>query len=167
MAIAVYPGSFDPVTSGHLDIIERAGHIFEKVIVAVAPNAQKKPLFTIQERLNLLKKVCQPFSHVAVDSFSGLLVNYALANGATAIVKGLRAVSDFEFELQMAQMNRRLAPEVHTVFLMTTTEHSFLSSSIVKEIARLGGSVTGLVPDVVEEFLVRKLHTDTALGERE
>ncbi|MCC6485114.1 MAG: pantetheine-phosphate adenylyltransferase [Armatimonadetes bacterium] len=167
MTTAVYPGSFDPVTSGHLDIIERAAHLFDKVIVAVAPNTQKNPLFTTQERLSLLRKVCESFSNVSVDCFSGLLVNYALAHGARAIVKGLRAVSDFEFELQMAQMNRRLAPEVHTVFMMTTTEHSYLSSSIVKEIAALGGSVKGLVPGVVEDFLIKKLQTEIALGERE
>lgn len=167
MTTAVYPGSFDPVTSGHLDIIERAAHLFDKVIVAVAPNTQKNPLFTTQERLSLLRKVCESFSNVSVDFFSGLLVNYALAHGARAIVKGLRAVSDFEFELQMAQMNRRLAPEVHTVFMMTTTEHSYLSSSIVKEIAALGGSVKGLVPGVVEDFLIKKLQTEIALGERE
>jgi len=153
----VYPGSFDPVTSGHMDVIERASELFSSVIVAVAPNSEKEPLFSSEERVTLLEEVCQSFSNVSVDSFSGLLVNYAHEKGATAVVKGLRAVSDFEFELQQAQMNRRLAPDIHTVFLMTTTEHSFLSSSIVKEIARLGGSITGLVPAIVEDTLRSRL----------
>lgn len=153
MAVAIYPGSFDPVTSGHLDVIERAAHLFDEVIVAVAPNLQKQNLFTNDERLEMLRQVCADFPNISVDSFSGLLVNYAGARGARCIIKGLRAVSDFEYELQMAQLNRRLAPDIHTVFLMTTTEHSFLSSSIVKEIARLGGDIRGLVPPAVEPYL--------------
>lgn len=162
MATAVYPGSFDVVHRGHLDVIERASRLFEQVIVAVAPNRQKAPLFTTEERVELLRKTCQTFSNVEVDSFSGLLVNYARATGAVAIIRGLRAVSDFEYELQMAQMNRRLAPEINTVFLMTTTENSYLSSSIVREIATLGGDVSGLVPPVVEECLHTKLSQSTA-----
>jgi len=158
MAVAIYPGSFDPVTSGHLDIIERADRIFDRVIVAVAPNTQKQPLFTADERLEMLRAVCHGYQTVEVDSFSGLLVNYAHSRGASVIIKGLRAVSDFEFELQMAQMNRHLAQDINTVFLMTTTEHSYLSSSIVKEIARLGGDVKGLVPGVVEVYLKGKLN---------
>lgn len=157
MAVAIYPGSFDPVTTGHVDIIERASCLFDKLVVAVAPNSNKQPMFSTEERLEMLSEVCAKISNIQVDSFSGLLVNYAREHGAAAIVKGLRAVSDFEFELQMAQMNRRLAPEVHTVFLMTTTEHSFLSSSIVKEIARLGGDISGLVPPLAEQRLRSKL----------
>lgn len=167
MAVAIYPGSFDPVTSGHLDIIERASCLFDKLVVAVAPNSTKQPMFSTEERLEMLSEVCSKFSNIQVDCFSGLLVNYAREHGATAIVKGLRAVSDFEFELQMAQMNRRLAPEVHTVFLMTTTEHSFLSSSIVKEIARLGGDISGLVPPLVEQRLRSKLAPEYAGREME
>ncbi len=156
MSVAVYPGSFDPVTGGHLDIVERACDLFDKVIVAVAPNPQKNTLFTTGERIQMLRDVCSSIPNLEVDSFSGLLVHYARSRGAAAIIKGLRAVSDFEYELQMAQMNRHLAPELHTVFLMTTTEHSYLSSSIVKEICRLGGDVSGLVPPVVEARLRSK-----------
>ncbi len=157
MAVAIYPGSFDPVTSGHMDIIERASDLFDLVVVAVAPNPLKQPLFSVEERVEMLKVVCAPFQGVEVDSFQGLLVDYCRSKGATVILKGLRAVSDFEFELQMAQMNRRLAPEIHTLFLMTTTEQSYLSSSIVKEIARLGGSIEGLVPPPVERYLRDRL----------
>ncbi len=157
MAVAIYPGSFDPVTSGHMDIIERASNLFDLVVVAVAPNPLKQPLFTVEERVEMLKVVCAPIQGVEVDCFEGLLVDYCRRKGATVILKGLRAVSDFEFELQMAQMNRRLAPEIHTLFLMTTTEQSYLSSSIVKEIARLGGSIEGLVPPPVEGYLRARL----------
>ncbi|BCW98756.1 MAG: phosphopantetheine adenylyltransferase [Armatimonadota bacterium] len=157
MAVAIYPGSFDPVTSGHMDIIERASSLFDLVVVAVAPNPLKQPLFTVEERVEMLKVVCAPIQGVEVDCFEGLLVDYCRRKGATVILKGLRAVSDFEFELQMAQMNRRLAPEIHTLFLMTTTEQSYLSSSIVKEIARLGGSIEGLVPPPVEGYLRARL----------
>lgn len=166
MSTAIYPGSFDPVTSGHLDVIERARQVFGKVIVSVAPNERKETLFTTDERVEMLREVCRGFSNVEVDSFSGLLVNYALTNKATVIVRGLRAVSDFELELQMAQMNRCLTPDINTVFLMTTTEHSFLSSSIVKEVARLGGSVTGMVPPVVETYLERKFKLEPKSKQR-
>ena len=157
MARALVPGSFDPVTNGHLDIIARAAGMFETVLVAVARNASKTPLFTIEERLEMIAAVCAPFSNVEVDSFEGLLVNYALERGASVIVRGLRAVSDFEYELQMALMNRRLSNAVETVFMMPEAEYSYLSSSIVKEIARLGGSVKGLVPESVEERLRSKI----------
>jgi len=154
---AIVPGSFDPVTNGHLDIIERAAAMFESVLVAVARNNSKAPMFTSEERVEMLREVCANWPNVSIDAFEGLLVNYAFERNATVIVKGLRAVSDFEYELQMALMNRRLNRNVETVFLMTGPEHSYLSSSIVKEIARLGGTVEGLVPDRVEERLRSKL----------
>jgi len=154
---ALVPGSFDPVTNGHLDIIARAASMFDDVRVVVARNASKTPLFPLEERLVMLGEVCAPFKNVAVETFDGLLVEYALRTGATVIVKGLRAVSDFEYELQMALMNRRLADRVETVFLMTGAEYSYLSSNIVKEIARLGGAVEGLVPKSVEKRLREKL----------
>ncbi len=157
MARALVPGSFDPVTNGHLDIIARAARMFETVLVAVAPNSSKTPLFTLDERVEMIQKACAHLPNVSVDAFEGLLVEYAVKHGASVIVKGLRAVSDFEYELQMAMMNRRLNSAVETVFLMTEAEHSYLSSSIVKEIARLGGSVEGLVPSHVETRLRQKV----------
>lgn len=157
MAKALVPGSFDPVTNGHLDIIERAAAMFDEVLIAVARNSTKTPLFTVEERMEMLEEACAAWSNVRVSTFEGLLVNYALENGVTAIVKGLRAVSDFEYELQMALMNRRLTEKVETIFLMTGAEHSYLSSSIVKEIARLGGAVEGLVPSRVEQRLRQKV----------
>ncbi|MCS6776890.1 MAG: pantetheine-phosphate adenylyltransferase [Chloroherpetonaceae bacterium] len=157
MTRALVPGSFDPVTNGHLDIIGRAATLFEDVIVAVAHNASKTPLFTIEERVEMLVEVCSPWPNVSIGTFDGLLVHFALEKGVTVIVRGLRAVSDFEYELQMALMNRRLSDKVETVFLMTGAEHSYLSSSIVKEIARLGGSVEGLVPNCVEQRLQQKV----------
>src|SRR5579884_1251411 len=157
MARALVPGSFDPVTNGHLDIIERAAAMFEGVIVAVARNPAKTPLFSVEERLEMLREVCAPLPNVRVDAFEGLLIQYALEQDATVIVKGLRAVSDFEYELQMALMNQRLSSAVETVFMMTGAEYSYLSSSIVKEIARLGGSVKGLVPDSVGQRLRQRL----------
>ena len=158
MAKALVPGSFDPVTNGHLDIIRRAAAMFDTVLIAVARNYSKSPLFDLEDRVAILTEVCQDHPNVSIASFEGLLVNYAAENGATVIVKGLRAVSDFEYELQMALMNRRLKQDVETVFLMTGAEHSYLSSSIVKEIARLGGSVEGLVPQSVERRLQTKLY---------
>ena len=157
MANAIVPGSFDPVTNGHIDIIARAAQLFGHVTVAVATNSQKAPMFTIAERLEMLREVCAQIPNVSVGTFDGLLVEYAVQRGASAIVKGLRAVSDFEYEFQMALMNRRLYPTVETVFMMTGSEHSYLSSSIVKEIARLGGSVEGLVPDSVRQRLREKI----------
>lgn len=154
---AVVPGSFDPVTSGHVDVIERAARVYGEVIVAVAPNSSKAPLFTVDERVRMLREVTSHLSNVRVDSFDGLLVRYVEEQKANVIVKGLRAVSDFEFELQMALMNRKQAPEVETVFMMTDAEHIYLSSSIVKEIAALGGSVKGLVPKLVEKELMKKV----------
>ena len=157
MRSALVPGSFDPVTNGHLDIISRAAAMFDSVLVVVARNSSKTPLFTLEERLEMLAEVCAPYPNVTVDAFEGLLVQYALDHGASAIIKGLRAVSDFEYELQMALMNRRLANAIETMFLMTGAEYSYLSSNIVKEIARLGGSVEGLVPNSVEKRLRQKV----------
>ena len=154
---ALVPGSFDPVTNGHLDIIQRAAGMFDEVRVVVARNASKTPLFTLDERVDMLREVCASLTTVTVHTFEGLLVQYAIDCGAQVIVKGLRAVSDFEYELQMALMNRRLADRVETMFLMTGSEYSYLSSNIVKEIARLGGAVEGLVPESVEKRLRQKL----------
>ena len=155
--IAVYPGSFDPVTSGHYDIIARAAGMFETLIVTVAVNSSKSPLFTAEERVGLLRESCTALPNVKVEALdNALLANYAMQRGAGAIVKGLRAVSDFEYEFQMALLNRRMQPEVETIFFMTAAEYSYLSSSIVKEIARLGGDITGLVPAAVEAALHQK-----------
>ncbi|MCC6730113.1 MAG: pantetheine-phosphate adenylyltransferase [Chthonomonadales bacterium] len=154
---AIVPGTFDPVTNGHLDIIERAAQLFPTVHVAVAASSNKSALFTPEERVAMLHEVCAQMGTVSVGSFAGLLVDYAGECGAHVIVRGLRAVSDFEYELQMAHTNRRLRPDLETVFVMTTTEYSFLSSSIVKQIARLGGPVEGLVPDSVRQRLRDKV----------
>jgi pantetheine-phosphate adenylyltransferase len=157
MPNAIVPGSFDPVTNGHLDIIERACLLFDQVTVAVVVNSAKEPLFTLEERVEMLKEVCADMSNVSIGSFEGLLVEYAVQRGASVIVKGLRAVSDFEYELQMALMNRHQCPAVETVFMMTGADYSYLSSSVVKEIARLGGSVEGLVPESVRQRLRDKV----------
>ena len=145
MRRAVCPGSFDPVTNGHLDIISRASTLFDEVVVAVLINKSKKSLFTVDERMDMLREVCAEYPNVKVDSFHGLLVNFCRERGIVAIVKGLRAVSDFDYELQMAQMNSSLAP-VETVFVPTSPAYSFLASSLVKEVATYGGDVSGLVP---------------------
>ena len=163
--IAVYPGSFDPVTSGHYDIIERAAGMFETLIVLVAANSTKAPLFTAEERTALLRESCAALPNVQVAILPPvLLVSYVESCDAKVIVKGLRAVSDFEYEFQMALLNRRLQPEVETIFLMTAAEYSYLSSSIVKEIARLGGDIVGLVPEAVRQALLIKYgHSTTQL----
>ena len=155
--LAICPGSFDPVTNGHLDIIERAAKVFGKVIIAVAPNPLKAAIFSVEERIEMLREVCSKWPNVEVDSFTGLLVEYAKGRGANVIVKGLRAVSDFEIEFQMALMNRRQEPSIETIFMMTGAEYSYLSSSIVKEVASLGGSVEGLVPEAVLDRLMEKM----------
>jgi pantetheine-phosphate adenylyltransferase len=156
--IAIYPGSFDPVTSGHIDVIERAARVFGQVVVAVSPNPSKDPLFTPEERVEMLREATKHIHNVRIDSFENrLLVDYAREIEARVMVKGLRAVSDFEYEFQMALMNRNQAPEVETVFMATGAEYSYLSSSLVKQIAMLGGSVTGLVPANVEKRLAEKL----------
>ncbi len=155
--IAVYPGSFDPVTNGHLDIIERSSSIFDEVVVAVLINIEKEPLFTVEERVEMLRQSTGQWKNVSVDTFGGLLVDYAIRRGAKVIVRGIRAVSDYEYEFQMALMNRRLEPRLETVFMMPAETYSYLSSRLVKEIYRLGGSVKGLVPDLVEEKLKAKV----------
>ncbi|MFN2508083.1 MAG: pantetheine-phosphate adenylyltransferase [Chthoniobacterales bacterium] len=157
MRRAIYPGSFDPVTNGHLDVIERARKLFDEVIVAVAHNEQKQPLFTLQERLELLRATLGELDHVKIAPLDGLLVDFAVKQQATAVVRGLRAVSDFEFEFQMALMNRKLEGSVETIFLMPKEEYTYLSSRIVKEIARLGGDIAKFVPARVVEAFARKL----------
>ncbi len=156
MKTAVYPGSFDPVTNGHLDIIERSSKLFDKVIVVASVNTSKTPMFTIDEKKSILKEAVAHLDNVVIDSFQGLLVNYVEENDVDVIVKGLRAISDFEMELQMAGMNRKLNPNAETVFLMTSTDYSYLSSSIVKEIFKLGGPISELVPKVVEDAMIKK-----------
>lgn len=158
MTTAIVPGSFDPITNGHLDIIERATRLFDRIIVAVAVNPSKSPLFTIPERMEMVREVCAHLPNVAVDTFDGLLVDYAARQGARAIIRGLRAISDFEYELQMALTNRRLGPGIETVFMMPGSEYVYLSSSIVKDIARLGGSVEGLVPNSVRQRLRARIN---------
>ena len=153
MKIAVYPGSFDPVTSGHVDVIERAAKLFDRVIVAVIRNPDKSPLFSFKERMEMLKSSVPHLGNVAIDSFDGLLVEYVRERKACAVVRGLRAVSDFDYEFQMALTNRRMAPEIETVFLMTDYKYSYLSSSVVKQVAGLGGDVAGLVPQPVAAYL--------------
>jgi pantetheine-phosphate adenylyltransferase len=156
---AIYPGSFDPVTNGHLDVIERARKLFDEVIVAVAYNDQKHPLFTLEERLDLLRDALAKIKNVEIAPLPGLLVDFAIAKKATAVIRGLRAISDFEFEFQMALMNRKLEAAVETIFLMPKEEYTYLSSRIVKEIARLGGAVTDFVPARVAKALTKKFQT--------
>ncbi len=156
---AVYPGSFDPVTNGHIDLIRRSATLFDKVIVAILRNAEKVPLFTVEERVKMLEEAIGDLKNVAVTSFAGLLVDFVEQSGASVIIRGIRAVSDYEYELQMALMNRRLSNKVETVFMLPAESYSFLSSKLVKEIAQLGGSIQGLVPADVEKQLSRKLRT--------
>lgn len=154
--IAVYPGTFDPFTAAHLDSVKRALRIFDEVIVAVAPSQKKRPLFTLEERLNMIRKSIEGLDGVKVEAFTGLLVDYVKDKKGAAIIRGLRAVSDFEYELQMALMNRRLNNEIETVFLMPSEEYSFLTSTMVKEVASFGGSVKDMVPEIVEKALREK-----------
>jgi pantetheine-phosphate adenylyltransferase len=155
--LAIYPGSFDPVTNGHLDLIERGAKIFDRLVVSILRNFDKDPLFTVDERVEMLREVSRPWANVEVDVFSGLLVDYARLREANVILRGIRAVSDYEYELQMAMMNRKLNKELETVFMMPAASYSFLSSRLVREIALLGGPITGLVPPVVEERLRAKI----------
>nr|WP_277997915.1 pantetheine-phosphate adenylyltransferase [Moorella glycerini] len=154
--MAVYPGTFDPITNGHLDIIRRAIGIFDRVIVGVAADNYKETLFSLEERVKLVKAVTRDWPMVTVKAFSGLLVDFAHREGAVAIVRGLRAVSDFEYEFQMSIMNKKLAGDLETVFLMTATEYSFISSSIIRQAASLGGCIRGLVPEEVERALLQR-----------
>jgi pantetheine-phosphate adenylyltransferase len=158
--VAIYPGTFDPITNGHRDVIARATKIADRLIVAVLRNQSKHPLFTVEERVNMLREVTEEFSNVEVDGFDGLLVDYAAQKNANLIIRGIRAISDYEKELQMALMNRRLRPEVETVFLMAGEQYSFVSSHLVKEIISLGGNISGLVPTVVEEKLKHRILGD-------
>ena len=157
--VGVYPGSFDPITNGHLDLIVRGSHIVDRLIVSVLSNEHKHPLFTVRERVEMLQEVVteQGLSNVMVDSFDGLLVEYATHKGATVILRGIRAISDYEYELQMALMNRRLAPSIETVFMMAGEAYSFVSSRMVKEVIRLGGNIGELVPSSVEGRLRQRL----------
>ena len=155
--VGIYPGSFDPITNGHLDLILRGSHIVDRLIVAVLRNEHKRPLFSVPERVEMLQEVVESIPNVVVDSFDGLLVHYAADRGATVILRGIRAISDYEYELQMALMNRRLAPDIETVFMMAGEAYSFISSRIVKEVIRLGGNIGGLVPPSVEARLRQRL----------
>jgi len=155
--VAIYPGSFDPITNGHLDLIARGSRVVERLIVAVLRNESKQALFSVEERLEMVREVSKPFANVDVESFDGLLVDYAASRGAKLILRGIRAISDYEYELQMAQMNRRLRPELETAFLMAGEGYSYLSSHLVKEVASLGGDVSGLVPPAVEARLKARL----------
>ena len=157
MRTVIYPGSFDPFTNGHLDVVRRAARIFDRVVVAVARNEAKQPLFSVAERTELVRQACASLPNVEADSFDSLLVNYVVQRGACAVVRGLRAVSDFEFEFQLALMNRRLNEQVETLFLTPKDTYTFVSSRIVKEIARLGGDVSPFVPEQVKSALKAKL----------
>ena len=154
--LAVYPGSFDPLTNGHVDIIKRGGRLFDRIVVAILLNLEKAPLFTVEERVAAAREVFEDQPNVEVDTFGGLLVDYAKQREASAIVRGLRAISDFEYELQMALMNRRLNSEIETVFMIPAEPYTYVSSRLVKEVFALGGSIEGLVPDVVETQLQAK-----------
>jgi len=161
MRRAIYPGSFDPVTRGHLDIIERGCKLFDEIVVAILVNAEKRSLFTTEERREMIEEAIAEVEsggcRLRVDSFQGLLVRYAVEQGADAIVRGIRAVSDYEYELQMALMNRRLEPRIETVFMMSAEDYSYVSSRLVKEVYQLGGEIAGLVPASVEARMLRKL----------
>ncbi len=160
--VAIYPGSFDPITSGHLDVIARGSRLCDQLVVAILRNERKSPLFTVAERMEMLTAVTAPYPNVEVDFFDGLLADYAIRKGARVIVRGIRAISDYENELQMALMNRRLQPQVETVFLLAGEQYSFISSKLVKEIISLGGNITGLVPAVVEKRLQERIKHPTA-----
>jgi pantetheine-phosphate adenylyltransferase len=157
MRIAICPGSFDPITLGHMDVVERASHLFDKVIVAVMHNVNKRPMFTVEERVDFIRRLTQEMPNVEVAAFSGLLAEYAREQGACAIVKGLRAVSDFESEFQMAMANRKMNSGVDTVFLTTSAQYMFLSSSMVKDIALHGGSISGFVPAQIEGDILDRI----------
>jgi pantetheine-phosphate adenylyltransferase len=161
MSLAIYPGSFDPLTNGHVDIITRGARLFDRIIVSILINAEKSPLFTMDERVEIARQVFKDVPNVEVDTFDGLLVDYVERRRAQVIVRGLRAVSDFEFEFQMALMNQRLNGKIETIFMMPAEQYTYTSSRLIKEVFRLGGRVHGLVPDMVEERLRRKLAART------
>jgi len=162
---AIYPGSFDPPTNGHLDLIERGSKIFDELIVAILRNPDKDPLFNVSERVAMLEALTSQYGNVRVDTFDGLTVDYADRVGASSVLRGIRALSDYEYELQMALMNRKLRPELETVFMMPAEKYSYLSSRLVREVAKLGGSVKGLVPELVEQNLRGKLDPAFKFGE--
>ena len=155
--LAVYPGSFDPLTNGHVDIILRGARLFDRIIVAILVNAEKKPLFSMAERVEIAREVFKAHPNVEIDTFDGLLVDYVARRNAQVIVRGLRAVSDFEYEFQMALMNQRLNPKIETVFMMPAEQYTYISSRLIKEVFSLGGRVNGLVPDLVEQRLRQKV----------
>jgi pantetheine-phosphate adenylyltransferase len=163
---AIYPGSFDPPTNGHLDLIERGSKIFDELMVAILRNPDKSPLFTVGERRAMLEDLTADFKNVRVDTFDGLTVEYAAKVKASAVLRGIRALSDYEYELQMALMNRKLRPELETVFMMPAEKYSYLSSRLVREVARLGGDVSKLVPEIVEQRLKEKLDPAYKLSNR-
>ena len=163
--IAIYPGSFDPPTNGHLDLIERGSKIFDELVVAILRNPEKDPLFSVSERLSMLEALTGHYSNVRVDTFDGLTVDYAVKVGASCVLRGIRALSDYEYELQMALMNRKLRPELETVFMMPAEKYSYLSSRLVREVAQLGGSIKGLVPELVEQNVKGKLDPAYKLAE--
>jgi len=156
-SIAIYPGSFDPITNGHLDLIQRGSRLFDKLIVSILRNDAKEPLFSVEERIEMLREVVHVYPNVDVDSFDGLLVDHAAGRSATVMLRGIRAISDYEYELQMALMNRRLNPGLETIFLMSNEAYSFISSRLVKEVFGLGGNISGLVPPSVEARLKRRM----------
>lgn len=155
--LAIYPGSFDPVTNGHLDLIDRGAKLFDRLVVAVLQNLEKDPLFSVAERVEMLREVTRPWANVEVDVFDGLLVGYARQRSAQVLLRGIRAISDYEYELQMAMMNRKLEPNIETVFMMPSVKYSYLSSRLVREVARLGGPLKDLVPPLVEERMRAKV----------
>ena len=160
MNIAIYPGSFDPVTNGHLDIIERTASTFDKVIVAILINSSKTPTFSIEEKIDMLKKATAHIPNVEIEFFDGLLVDFVRKKEAKVIVKGLRAISDFEYEFQMAMLNKSVAPDIETLFMMTNNKYSYLSSSIVKELGRLGANISEYVPEAIIDNVIEKLRKD-------
>lgn len=159
--VAIFPGSFDPITNGHIDIIERCNHLFDKIIIAIAFNPEKRGLFTLNERLEMIRTIYGDHDNIIIDSFEGLLMDYAKKVGANIIIRGLRAISDFEYEFQMALMNRRLDDKIETIFMMPHETYSYVSSRLIKEVFQLGGSIQGLVPPIVEKKLREKFRKKT------